>query len=144
MLTLLALLAVAFEPVYPFAFTLPVALTQDWGIAQDLLALAAIAAAVLPAPRFPAPKAVNVFVLCFLGYAALVPQWAWDWDSHPGNEPKTLRQAVALGHWLTFDAEPVTGPMERLETRPLGASLAAGAATLLRRVAGDARGGGER
>ena len=128
-ITLLALLSVALQPVYPYAFTLPVALTQDWGIAQDLLAIGAIAAATLRAPRFPAPKAVNVFVLCFLGYATLVPQWAWDWDSHPGNEPKTLRQAVALGHWLTFDAEPVSGPMEELETRPLLASIASGATT---------------
>jgi hypothetical protein len=129
-ITLLALVSVAFQPTYPYAFTLPVALTQDWGIAQDLLALAAIAATWLPAPRFPAPRAINVFVLCFLGYAALVPQWAWDWDSHPGNEPKTLRQAVALGHWLTFDAEAVSGPMETLETRPLLGSLASGASTV--------------
>jgi len=131
-LTLLALLSVGLHPAYPYAFAFPVALTQDWGIAQDLLALAAIAAAILPAPQFPAPRAVNVFVLCFLAYATLVPQWAWDWDSHPGNEPKTLRQAVALGHWLTFDAEAVTGPMEQLETRGLGASLVAGAATVAR------------
>ena len=129
-LTLLALAAVALQPAYPYAFTLPVALTQDWGLAQDLLALAALLAATLPAPRFPAPRAVEVFGLCFVVYAALVPEWAWQWDSHPGNEPKTLRQAVALGHWLTFDAEAVSGPMERLETRPLWASLASGAATV--------------
>ena len=126
----LALAAVALQPAYPYAFTLPVALTQDWGIAQDLLALAALLAATLPAPRFPAPRGVEVFGLCFVVYAALVPEWAWQWDSHPGNEPKTLRQAVALGHWLTFDAEAVSGPMERLETRPLWASLASGASTV--------------
>ena len=106
--------SVALQPAYPYAFTLPVALTQDWGIAQDLLALAAVLAATLKAPRFPAPRAVEVFGLCFVVYAALVPEWAWQWDSHPGNEPKTLRQAVALGHWLTFDAEAVSGPMETL------------------------------
>jgi hypothetical protein len=127
----LALLSVAIKPGYPYAFTLPVALTQDWGIAQDLLALAAVAAAWLPAPRFPAPRAVNVFVLCLLFYAAFVPFWAWDWDSHPGNEPKTLRQAVALGHWLTFDAGAVSGPMETLETRPLLGSLVSGASTVV-------------
>ena len=121
-LTLVALASVALRPTYPYAFTLPVALTQDWGIAQDLLALAAILALRLPAPRFPAPRAGEVFLLSFLAYAALVPPWAWHWDSHPGNEPKTLRQAVALGHWLTFDAEAVSGPMEELETRPLAAS----------------------
>ena len=130
-LTLLALLSVALAPAYPYAFTLPVALTQDWGIAQDVLALAVLAAA-LPALRFPAPRAVEVFALGFLAYAALVPEWAWHWDSHPGNEPKTLRQAVALGHWLTFDAEAVSGPMETLGTRPLGASLASGAAVVAR------------
>jgi len=41
----------------------------------------------------------------FLAYAVLVPGWAWRWDGHPGNEPKYLRQAVALAHALTFDAE---------------------------------------
>jgi len=127
-LTLLALACVALWPSYPYAFTLPVALTQDWSMAQDLLALAAILALGLPAPRLPAPRAGEVFLLSFLAYAALVPPWAWHWDSHPGNEPKTLRQAVALGHWLTFDAEAVTGPMEELSTRPLTASLAAASA----------------
>jgi len=126
-LTLLALACVALWPSYPYAFTLPVALTQDWSMAQDLLALAAILALGLPAPRLPAPRAGEVFLLSFLAYAALVPPWAWHWDSHPGNEPKTLRQAVALGHWLAFDAEAVTGPMEELEARPLTASLKAAA-----------------
>ncbi len=129
-LTIAALVSVALEPAYPYAFTLPVALTQDWGVAQDAAALSAILALRLPAPRFAAPRAGEVFLLSFLAYAALVPEWAWHWDSHPGNEPKTLRQAVALGHWLTFDAEAVTGPMETLETRPLHQSLAAAAATL--------------
>ena len=127
-LTLVALASVALRPTYPYAFTLPVALTQDWGMAQDLLALAAILALRLPAPRFPAPRAGEVFLLSFLAYAALVPDSAWHWDSHPGNEPKTLRQAVALGHWLTFDAEAVSGPMEELETRPLTATVPAAAA----------------
>lgn len=129
-LTLLALGSVALEPSYPYAFTLPVALTQDWGLAQDLLTLAAMLALALPAPRFEAPRAGEVFLLSFLVYAALVPAWAWHWDSHPGNEPKTLRQAVALGHWLTFDAEAVTGPMEVLETRPLTATAPAALASV--------------
>lgn len=143
-LTLVALVSVALEPTYPYAFTLPVALTQDWGVAQDAAALAAILAFRLPAPRFTAPRAGAVFLLSFLGYAALVPAWAWHWDSHPGNEPKTLRQAVALGHWLTFDAEAVSGPMETLATRPLHESLPAAVATLAREsrrmVAAVARG----
>lgn len=132
--TLLALVSVALQPAFPYAFTLPVALTQDWGIAQDLLALAALAAAYCPVPRFAAPRTFEVFGLCVLAYAALVPEWAWQWESHPGNEPKTLRQAVALGHWLSFDAEPVTGPMEGLATRPLRDSLASSAARLAREV----------
>jgi hypothetical protein len=143
-LTLVALVSVALEPTYPYAFTLPVALTQDWGVAQDAAALAAILALRLPAPRFPAPRAGEVFLLSFLGYAALVPAWAWHWDSHPGNEPKTLRQAVALGHWLTFDAEAVSGPMETLGTRRLHESLPAAVAMLgresWRMVAAVARG----
>ena len=143
-LTLLALLSVALAPAYPYAFTLPVALTQDWGIAQDLLTLAAILALRLRAPRLPAPRAGEVFLLSFLAYATLVPQWAWHWDSHPGNEPKTLRQAVALGHWLSFDAEAVTGPMEELETGKLRETLPAAAAKLGREswqmVAAAARG----
>ena len=129
-LTLLALVSVAWRPSYPYAFTLPVALTQDWGIAQDLAALAAIAATTFGAPRFPAPRTAEVLALAFLAYGALVPEWAWQWDSHPGNEPKTLRQAVALGHWLTFDAEPVSGPMEKLDIRPLAESLPGALATV--------------
>lgn len=130
-LTLFALASLAIQPSYPYAFTLPVALTQDWAIAQDLLALAAILALGMPPVRFPAPRAGEVLLLSFLGYGALVPQWAWHWDSHPGNEPKTLRQAVALGHWLSFDAEPVTGPMEELDTA-LVARLPAATDTLVR------------
>ena len=68
-LTLVALASIALRPTYPYAFTLPVALTQDWGMAQDLLALAAILALRLPAPRFPAPRAGEVFLLSFLAYA---------------------------------------------------------------------------
>ena len=40
-LTVLALLSLAIHPTYPYGFTLPVALTQDWGLAQDAAALAA-------------------------------------------------------------------------------------------------------
>ena len=107
-LTLVALLSVAVRASYPYGFTLPVALTQDWGIGQDAAVLAALVAWRLPALRFPAPRAVEVFALAFLAYALLVPDWAWRWEGHPGNEPKYLRQAVALGHGLTFDAEGVS------------------------------------
>ncbi len=59
-----------------------------------------------------------------------MPDWAWRWDGHPGNEPKYLRQAVALGHGLTFDAEGVSAWMEELPTRPLAESSADAARTL--------------
>ncbi len=47
-ITLLALGAFAWRPAYPYGFTLPVALTQDWGVGQDLAALAALLALHLP------------------------------------------------------------------------------------------------
>ena len=71
-----------------------------------------------------------MFALGFLAYAVLVPEWAWRWEGHPGNEPKYLRQAVALGHGLTFDAEGVSATMEELPVRSLAESLPAAAATL--------------
>ena len=92
--------------------------------------LAALIAWRLPALRFPPPRAGEVFALAFLAYALLVPEWAWRWEGHPGNEPKYLRQAVALGHGLTFDAEGVSAAMEDLPTRPLSESVVAAAGTL--------------
>ncbi len=126
----LALLSVAARPSYPYGFTLPVALTQDWGIGQDVAALATMLALCLPALRFPAPRTIEVFALSFLAYGVLVPEWAWRWEGHPGNEPKYLRQAVALGHGLTFDAEGVSATMEELPVRSLAESLPAAAATI--------------
>lgn len=117
--TLLALASLAFRPTYPYGLTLPVALTQDWGIAQDLATLSALVAWRLTRVRLPAPGAVSISFLAFLAYAFLSPPWARQWESHPGNEPKTLRMAVALGHWWTLDVEGVSAPMERLETRSL-------------------------
>jgi hypothetical protein len=118
-LTALALLSLAVRPTYPYGFTLPVALTQDWSTAQDAAAAAALVAARLPAVRFPAPRAGGMFFMAFLVYAVLSPPWALEWDGHPGNEPKTLRMAVAVGHALTLDVEAVSGPMERLPTVPI-------------------------
>jgi hypothetical protein len=129
-ITLVALGSLALHPTYPYAFTLPIALTQDWGVGLDVAALAVLLALRVPAVRLPAPRAGEVFALCFLGYAVLVPDWAWLWEAHPGNEPKYLRQAVALGQGLTFDAEGVSAAMERLDTRPLAESIPATLATL--------------
>ncbi len=130
-ITALALLAVAVHPSYPYGFTLPVALTQDWGIGQDLAALAVLAASRLPVPRLPSPRVSEVFLISFLGYAFLVPGRAWMWEGHPGNEPKYLRQGVALGLGLSFDAEGVSAAMEDLEALPPGAALRRGLGVLL-------------
>jgi hypothetical protein len=116
-LTGLALISLAVRPTFPYGFTLPVALTQDWSMAQDAAVVAALVAARAPAVRVPAPGAGGLFFMSFLVYALLSPPWARDWNGHPGNEPKTLRTAVALGHALTLNVEGVTGPMEGLPTR---------------------------
>ncbi|HEX9188247.1 MAG TPA: hypothetical protein VGB87_14300, partial [Vicinamibacteria bacterium] len=62
----------------------------------------------------------------------LVPERAWRWEQHPGNEPKYLRQAVALGHGLTFDASGVSAAMEDLPVRPLVEALPAAASLIAR------------
>ena len=112
--------------------TLPVALTQDWGIAQDLAAASAIAALAAPRLRLriPVPGAASLAFLAFLAYALLTPEWARRWEGHPGNEPKTLRMAVAIGHFLTLDVEGVSAAMEELPVRPLPESMTRAAAAL--------------
>jgi hypothetical protein len=131
-LSVLALASVALRSSYPYAFTLPVALTQDWGSAQDVAALAAVVAFAVPLPRWPAPSPRAVFLVSFLVYALLAPERARWWDGHPGNEPKYLRMGVALGHDLTLDAEGVTGPMETLTPKPLLPGAAHAVASLAR------------
>ncbi len=122
-ITLLALASLAVDPVYPYGFTLPVALTQDWGIAQDIAAAATMAAMIPRRWRIPAPGAVSMGFIAFVAYALLSPPWAYRWESHPGNEPKTLRMAVAIGHRMSLDVEPVSAAMEDL---PAAGILAAG------------------
>jgi hypothetical protein len=150
-LTLLALAALAWRPAYPYGFTLPVALTQDWSFAQDAAAAAALVAGLLAHagvldPRPPSaaaarraagrlPRSGDVFLLAFLAYGLLTPAGARSFDAHPGNEPKYLRMALALGHGLTLDVDTVTAPMEALPVTPPGESLP----RALRRVAGAAR-----
>jgi hypothetical protein len=130
-ITLLALVSLSISPVFPYGFTLPVALTQDWRIGLDLLALGWFLAARGAWPRLPAPRPTAVFFMTFVLYALLTPEWARRWEGHPGNEPKYLRQAVALGHELSLDAEGVSASMEQLTPMPLGAALARAAATVV-------------
>jgi hypothetical protein len=131
-LTLAALVSVFLRPSYPYGFTLPVALTQDLAMGQDLAALAAFLALRLPPVRLSAPGSRAILLLSFLGYALLSPEWARQWEGHPGNEPKYLRMAVALGHGLTLDAEGVTAAMEELPTTPPGEALVAAGRALAR------------
>jgi hypothetical protein len=129
-LTFVAVASVALRPSFPYAFTLPVALTQDLGVGQDVAVLAALLALRLPPLRMPVPGPRAIFLLSFLGYALLTPEWARQWEGHPGNEPKYLRMAVALGHDLTLDAEGVSAAMEDLPTTPLGQALVAAGSRL--------------
>jgi hypothetical protein len=136
-LTLLALACLAWRPTYPYGFTLPVALTQDLGPAQDLAALAAFVAGRWPPGswpwrfRLPAPGPVSLWLLAFLAYGLMTPPWALHWDGHPGNEPKTLRMAVALGHGLSLDVEGVSARMEDLSPMPIDAALGRAVRTLV-------------
>ena len=72
-LTLLALASLLARPTYPYGFTLPVALTQDWGVAQDAAACAAAAALLFRAPRLLPPRPAELLFMGFLAYALLVP-----------------------------------------------------------------------
>ncbi len=138
-LSILALLAVALSPAFPYAFTLPVALTQDWSLGQDAAALAVLVAGLAPSVRFPAPRPAAVVFLSFLAYSFLTPEWARQWEGHPGNEPKYLRMAVAIGHEGTLDAEGVSAPMEELQPRPWWSSLGRALGTLAEESGGMAR-----
>jgi len=129
-LTVLALISVAIRPAFPYAFTLPVALSQDWSLGQDVAALAVVVARIAPPFRLPAPRPAGILFASLLVYSFLTPEWARQWEGHPGNEPKYLRMAVALGHELTLDAEGVSAPMEELRPRPLGANLSQALRTL--------------
>ena len=135
LLTSMALVALAVQPTYPYAFTLPVALGQDLSIAVSAAILAALAAAHLPSPRLPAPGALSLAFIALVAYALLTPEAARRWEGHPGNEPKTLRMAVALGHGLTLDVEGVSAGMEALRPRPLLSAAADAAGGLARESA---------
>jgi hypothetical protein len=126
---------VALRPTFPYATTLPVALTQDLAPLQDLAALSALLA-LRPWPRLAtAPGAPALFLMALLGYGLSVPGWGRQVEGHPGNEPKYLRMAVALGHALELDVEGRDEPMEQLAPLPLGAAAAAALAHLGRESA---------
>jgi hypothetical protein len=135
-LTLLALVSLAILPTYPYGFTLPVALTQDWSVAQDAAMLATFLAAAWPPWRWrwrvPAPGALSIGFIAFLVYALITPESARRWEGHPGNEPKTLRMAVAVGHGLTLDVEGVYAGMEALTPRPFVTAVRDAAASMTR------------
>jgi hypothetical protein len=131
-LTSLALLSLALEPTFPYAFTLPVALGQDWAAAQDVAVVAVLVAARAPAPRLPSPRTGEVFFIALLAYALLAPPWSRHWDGHPGNEPKYLRMAVAVGRGLTLDVSGVDRPMEELPVEPLPSAARRAARQFLR------------
>jgi hypothetical protein len=118
-ITLLALFSIAWQPTFPYAATLPVALTQDWGIAQDAAILAALLAWRLRSVAWPTPRPASIFWAFFLLYALAVPERARVVEGHPGNEPKYLRMGVTLGHSLSLDVKGIEGPMEELPVTPL-------------------------
>src|SRR5258708_5669086 len=132
LVSVLALASLALRPSYPYAFTLPVALSQDWALGQDLATLATLVALRVPAVRVPPPRPAAIFFMSFVAYALLTPESARQWEGHPGNEPKYLRMAVAIGHELTLDAEGVSAPMEELEPRPLVEATATAMGALAR------------
>ena len=82
-------------------------------------------------PRWSPPRPGEVCFVAFLGYALLVPGWARTWEGHPGNEPKYLRMALALGHRLSLDVDGIDAAMEELPVEPLGTSAPRALATIL-------------
>ncbi|PYQ05468.1 MAG: hypothetical protein DMF82_08470, partial [Acidobacteria bacterium] len=89
----------------------------------------------MPRISIPIPGAASLGLIAFTAYALLTPAAARHWDGHPGNEPKTLRMAVALGLGLTLDVEGVSDAMEALPARGLGSAARNAAATGVRESA---------
>jgi hypothetical protein len=120
----LGLVSVGLHPVFPWASTLAVALGQDLYPGLLLVVAAGLAAQRWPRPFPGAPRTGEVFFLAFLAYALVSPEWARHWEGHPGNEPKTLRMALALGSRLSLNVEPETSLEEGADI--LGASAPRG------------------
>ena len=112
LVSLLELLSLALRPAFPYASTLSIALAQDFHPLLLIVIAAAILALRSPSFSLPSPRAGEVFFIAFVFYALLSPDWAATWEGHPGNEPKTLRTAVALGARLSLNVEPETSVEE--------------------------------
>ena len=128
--TLAAIGVLAMRATYPFAATLPVALTQDLGIAQDAMTLAALIALRWRPLSLPVPTVRSIFVMAFLVGALSVPDGALRWEGHPGNEPKYLRMAVAIGDRLSLDVEGIEATVDAYEPAPFLTSVGGAARTL--------------
>jgi hypothetical protein len=118
LLSLFALASLTLEPTFPYALTLPVALTQDLRVVPFAAIVAALLAQRAPATRLPAPGAGALCFMAFLVYALLSPEGARTWSGHPGNEPKYLRMGLALASKLSLDVEEVSAKDEPLESVP--------------------------
>ncbi len=116
--TLVAVFALTIRATYPYAATFPVALTQDLGPVQDAMALAALIALRWRPLPLPAPTSRSLFVMAFLVGALSVPEGALRWQGHPGNEPKYLRMAVAIGDRLSLDVEGIEDTIDAYEPFP--------------------------
>jgi hypothetical protein len=142
LVTLLALLSVGVHTPFPYAFTLPVALTQDLHPVLVVLVLMGLLAVRMPEARFPAPRAGAMFFISFLVYALLSPPWASRWDGHPGNEPKYLRMAASLAARWSFNVEPESAleeqgdVLEAATPEPLAAVAPRALAALVRESRG--------
>ena len=137
-ITLLALVSVAVRPSYPYGFTLPVALTQDWGIGQDARrARRAPRAAPARPCALPAPRARRG-----------VPRWASSPTpcSRPtgrgaGRATRATSPSTCARRWPSatasrFDAEGVSAAMEELPDAAARARRSRRPSTALARESG--------
>jgi len=129
-ITLAAIGVLAMRATYPFAATLPVALTQDLSVVQDAMTVAALIALRWRPLSLPVPTVRSIFVVAFLVGALSVPEGALRWEGHPGNEPKYLRMAVAIGDRLSFDVEGIEASVDAYEPAPFLTSAGGAVRTL--------------
>ncbi len=126
-ITLLALVSLSVRASYPYGFTLPVALTQDWAIGQDAATLAAIVAMRLPALRLPAPRSGEVFLLTSSSTPCSCPTGRGAGRATPATSRSTCARRWPSATASRFDAEGVSTGMEDLPVRPLVETVPAAA-----------------